>query len=155
VGRQRAHQKPAPLRTHTPARAAGAPAVSAFGDSVLLDAGPTLDSLDHSVAVDAVVGRQAYDTLNDVVSALQDKQIDAFVTDTPTAQYMASAQIPHSVLIGQFPSNDEYYGLLFAKGNPLVSCVNQAITKITDNGTLNALQTKYLQIYTSVPTIQP
>jgi peptidoglycan/LPS O-acetylase OafA/YrhL len=68
VGRQRAHQKPAPLRTHTPARAAGAPAVSAFGDSVLLDAGPTLDSLDHSVAVDAVVGRQAYDTLNDVTT---------------------------------------------------------------------------------------
>jgi polar amino acid transport system substrate-binding protein len=98
---------------------------------------------------------KVYDTLNDVVSALQDKQIDAFVTDTPTAQYMAADQIPKSVVIGQFPSNDEYYGLLFAKGNPLVSCVNQAITKITDNGTLNALQTKYLQIYTSVPTIQP
>jgi polar amino acid transport system substrate-binding protein len=96
-----------------------------------------------------------YDTLNDVVSALQDKQIDAFVTDTPTAQYMAADQIPHSVVIGQFPSNDEYYGLLFAKGNPLVGCVNQAISKITANGTLTELQNKYLQIYTSVPTIQP
>jgi polar amino acid transport system substrate-binding protein len=98
---------------------------------------------------------KVYDTLNDVVSALQDKQIDAFVTDTPTAQYMASQQIPHSVVIGQFPSDDEYYGLLFAKGNPLVGCVNQAITKVTADGTLNDLQDKYLQIYTSVPTIQP
>jgi polar amino acid transport system substrate-binding protein len=98
---------------------------------------------------------KVYDTLNDVVSALQDKQIDAFVTDTPTAQYMASAQIPHSVLIGQFPSNDEYYGLLFAKGNPLVTCVDKALTKATANGTLTQLQQKYLQIYTVVPTIEP
>jgi polar amino acid transport system substrate-binding protein len=98
---------------------------------------------------------KVYDTLNDVVSALQDKQIDAFVTDTPTAQYMAADQIPHSVVIGQFPSDDEYYGLLFAKGNPLVGCVNQAITKVTADGTLSDLQNKYLQIYTSVPTIQP
>jgi polar amino acid transport system substrate-binding protein len=98
---------------------------------------------------------KVYDTLNDVVSALQDKQIAAFVTDTPTAQYMASAQIPHSVLIGQFPSNDEYYGLLFAKGNPLVTCVNKALATLTANGTLNQLQQKYLQIYTTVPTIEP
>ena len=68
---------------------------------------------------------------------------------------MASQQIPHSVVIGQFPSDDEYYGLLFAKGNPLVGCVNQAISKIAANGTLTELQNKYLQIYTSVPTIQP
>jgi len=98
---------------------------------------------------------KVYDTLNDVVSALQDKQIDAFVTDTPTAQYMAADQIPKSVVIGQFPSDDEYYGLLFAKGNPLTGCVNQALTKLTADGTLNELQDKYLQIYTSVPTIQP
>jgi polar amino acid transport system substrate-binding protein len=98
---------------------------------------------------------KVYDTLNDVVSALQDKQIDAFVTDTPTAQYMAADQIPHSVLIGQFPSNDEYYGLLFAKGNPLVTCINKALTTLTTNGTLEQLQQKYLQIYTAVPTIEP
>ena len=98
---------------------------------------------------------KVYDTLNDVVSALQDKQIDAFVTDTPTAQYMASQQIPHSVVIGQFPSDDEYYGLLFAKGNPLVTCVNKALATLKSNGTLATLASKYLRIYTSVPTIKP
>ena len=96
-----------------------------------------------------------YDTLNDVVSALQDKQIDAFVTDTPTAQYISSSEISGSVMVAQFPSTGEHYGLLFAKGNPLVGCVNKALATLRGNGTLAKLQAKYLQIYTSVPTIKP
>jgi polar amino acid transport system substrate-binding protein len=98
---------------------------------------------------------KVYDTLNDVKQALQTKQIDAFVTDTPTAQYISSSEIPGTVLVGQFPSTGEHYGLLFVKGNPLVSCVNKALTTLRSNGTLTSLQDKYLQIYTSVPTIQP
>jgi polar amino acid transport system substrate-binding protein len=98
---------------------------------------------------------KVFDTLNDVKEALQDKQIAAFVTDTPTAQYISSSEIPGSVMVAQFPSTGEHYGLLFTKGNPLVGCVNQAIAKLKANGTLTSLQNKYLQIYTSVPTIQP
>jgi polar amino acid transport system substrate-binding protein len=98
---------------------------------------------------------KVFDTLNDVKEALQDKQIAAFVTDTPTAQYISSSEIPGSVMVAQFPSTGEHYGLLFAKGNPLVGCVNQAIAKLKASGTLTDLQNKYLQIYTSVPTIQP
>lgn len=95
-------------------------------------------------------------TLNDVAQALATKQIVAFVTDTPTAQYItSSAEIPHSVMVGQFPSTGEHYGLLFSKGNPLVSCVNQALATLKSNGTLAALQKKYLQIYLTVPTIKP
>ncbi len=96
-----------------------------------------------------------YDTLNDVKQALQDKQIAAFVTDTPTAQYISSSEIPGTIMVAQFPSTGEHYGLLFAKGNPLVTCVNKALATLTANGTLKQLQNKYLQIYTSVPTIQP
>jgi polar amino acid transport system substrate-binding protein len=98
---------------------------------------------------------KVFSTLNDVKQALQDNQIAALVTDTPTAQYISAEQIPHSVMVAQFPSTGEHYGLLFAKGNPLVSCVNKAIAKLKDNGTLAALQKKYLQIYLTVPTIQP
>ncbi len=96
-----------------------------------------------------------YNTLNDVKQALQTKQIAALVTDTPTAQYISSSEIPNSVMVAQFPSTGEHYGLLFAKGNPLVSCVNEALATLRANGTLHQLQNKYLQIYTSVPTIQP
>jgi polar amino acid transport system substrate-binding protein len=98
---------------------------------------------------------KVYQTLNVVASALQAHQIEAFVTDTPTAQYMAADQIPHAVMIGQFPSADEHYGLLFSKGNPLVTCVNKAIATLTSNGTLAALQKQYLAVYQDVSTIKP
>ncbi len=96
-----------------------------------------------------------YETLNDVKEALQDKQIAAFVTDTPTAQYISSSEIPGTIMVAQFPSTGEHYGLLFAKGNPLVGCVNKALATLTSNGTLAHLQAEYLQIYTTVPTIAP
>ena len=98
---------------------------------------------------------KVYQTLNDVKSALQTHQIDALVTDTPTAQYISSSEIPGTVMVGQFPSTGEHYGLLFAKGDPLVTCVNKAIATLQSNGTLPRLQKQYLQIYLTVPTIQP
>src|SRR5215472_10261429 len=98
---------------------------------------------------------KVFSTLNDVKQALQAHQIAALVTDTPTAQYISSSEIPGSVMVAQFPSTGEHYGLLFTKGNPLVGCVNQAIATLKSNGTLASLQQKYLQIYLSVPTIKP
>jgi polar amino acid transport system substrate-binding protein len=98
---------------------------------------------------------KVFSTLNDVKQALQTNQIAAFVTDTPTAQYISSSEIPNSVMVAQFPSTGEHYGLLFSKGNPLVGCVNRAIAALKADGTLAALQKQYLQLYLSVPTIKP
>ena len=98
---------------------------------------------------------KVFETLNDVKQALQTKQIAALVTDTPTAQYISSSEIPGSVMVAQFPSTGEHYGLLFAKGNPLVGCVNKALATLKSNGTLAKLTAQYLKIYTSVPTIKP
>jgi polar amino acid transport system substrate-binding protein len=98
---------------------------------------------------------KVFSTLNDVKEALQTHQIAAFVTDTPTAQYIAADEIPGSEMVAQFPSTGEHYGLLFTKGNPLVTCVNKAIATLKANGTLQALQKQYLQLYLSVPTIKP
>jgi polar amino acid transport system substrate-binding protein len=96
-----------------------------------------------------------FNTLNDAKSALQDGRIQALVADTPTAQYISSSEIPKSVLVGQFPSTGEHYGLLFAKNDPLVACVNKAIATLKANGSLAKFQKEYLGIYTSVPTIKP
>jgi polar amino acid transport system substrate-binding protein len=90
-----------------------------------------------------------------VKDVLTTHQIDAFVMDTPTAQYIAGYQVPGAIMVAQFPSTGEHYGLLFTKGNPLVACVNKALTTLKSNGTLAALQQQYLQVYTSLPTIQP
>jgi polar amino acid transport system substrate-binding protein len=98
---------------------------------------------------------KVFETLNDVKQALQTKQIAALVTDTPTAQFISSSEIPGTKMVAQFPSTGEHYGLLFSKGNPLVNCVNQALATLKSNGTLQSLQNQYLQVYLSVPTIQP
>ena len=98
---------------------------------------------------------KVYNTLNDVKQALQTHQIAALVTDTPTAQFISSSEIKNSVLVGQFPSTGEHYGLLFSKGNPLVTCVNQTLATLTSNGTIKALQKKYLHKYLSVPALKP
>jgi polar amino acid transport system substrate-binding protein len=104
---------------------------------------------------------KVFSTLDQAVLALQTKQIDAIVIDTPTGQYMAADQITNkagksvATQVGQFPSTGEHYGLLFSKGNPLAACVNVALKAMKTNGTLAALQKKWLSIYTSVAVIQP
>jgi len=104
---------------------------------------------------------RVYSTLNDAVLALKDKQIDAIIIDTPSGQYMATAQVLNAkqqslaTQVGQFPSVGEHYGLLFHKGNPLATCVNVAINALTTSGQLKALQTKWLGLYNSVPTLKP
>jgi polar amino acid transport system substrate-binding protein len=97
---------------------------------------------------------KVFETLNDVKQSLQTKQIAALVTDTPTAEFITT-EIPSSVVVAQFPSTGEHYGLLFAKGNPLVSCVNKALATLKGNGTLAKLTAQYLKDFTSVPTIKP
>jgi polar amino acid transport system substrate-binding protein len=98
---------------------------------------------------------KVFDTLAEAAAALSARRITALVTDTPTAQYMATQQLKGAVLVAQFPSTGEHYGLVFKKGNPLVSCVNKAIATLKSNGKLAALQKKYLQVYLTFPTIQP
>ena len=100
---------------------------------------------------------KVFDTLAEAGAALEAGRIDALVTDTPTAQYMAGYQLKHpqTVLVAQFPTVGEHYGLVFKKGNPLVTCVNKAIASLQSDGGLTALQKKYLGIYLKFPTIQP
>lgn len=139
--------KGTPITTkHTPADLKG----YVFGDQV----GTTSLAFINS-AIQPAQTPKVYETLNDVKQALQTHQIAALVTDTPTAQYISSSEIKGSVIVGQFPSSGEHYGLLFAKGNPLVTCVNKALARLRSNGTLAALQKKYLQIYLSVPSLKP
>jgi polar amino acid transport system substrate-binding protein len=121
-----------------------------FGDQV----GTTSLAFINS-AIQPTATPKVYETLNDVKQALQTKQIAAFVTDTPTAQFISSSEIPGSVMVAQFPSTGEHYGLLFHKGDALAACVDKALAALHSNGTLAKLQKQYLQIYLKVPVIKP
>lgn len=94
-----------------------------------------------------------YDTTNDAKSALESGQIDAFVTDLVTTIYLRDFEIDGSVVVGQYPRNEQF-GMLFEKGNPLVGCVNEVLSEMKSDGRLRELEQEYLQQYLSVPTLK-
>jgi polar amino acid transport system substrate-binding protein len=97
-----------------------------------------------------------FDRSVDVIRALSNGQIDGYLTDAPTAYVnVLIGQVENGVVVGQFPAigDQEYFGLVFAKGNPLVGCVNQAIEALKADGTLEALEAQWLKDVT-FPEIQ-
>jgi polar amino acid transport system substrate-binding protein len=100
---------------------------------------------------------RVYDTSNDVVAALNGKQIDAIVVDLPTAFFLVgSGEVKNGTVVGQFPStgDQEHFGMLFAEGNPLRDCVNEALTTLRDDGTLEEIQQQWLSEKTNAPVLE-
>jgi polar amino acid transport system substrate-binding protein len=89
---------------------------------------------------------QVYNDTNDAKSAMQNGQLDGLVVDLPTAYYITAVEIPDGTIVGQFPAQDggEEFGLLFQKGNPLVTCVNRALDELKTSGALQAIQDEWL-----------
>lgn len=94
-----------------------------------------------------------YDTTNDARSALESGQIDAFVTDLVTTVYLRDFEIDNSVVVGQYPVNEQF-GMLFQKDSGLVGCVNGVLSEMKDDGTLEGLEEEYLQQYLEVPELE-
>jgi polar amino acid transport system substrate-binding protein len=90
------------------------------------------------------------------VQALKNKQIDGLVVDLPTAFYVTAVQVPGSTILGQFPPppGGEHFGMVFAKGDSLVSCVNKALAKLNSSGTLKSLQDQWLAKATGAPVLR-
>jgi polar amino acid transport system substrate-binding protein len=91
------------------------------------------------------------------VQALKNKQIDGLVVDLPTAFYVSAAQVPNSKVLGQFGGGGGgagYFGMVFAKGNSLAACVDQALAKLRANGTLQQIQQKWLAKATGAPVLK-
>jgi len=112
-------------------------------------------SYDYIVAniPDATAG--SYTTLSDTVAALNAGQVDAIVVDAPTAFYLADPfvqEVKDGVVVGLFPpaGEQEYFGLTFVTGSPLVQCANLALEEIKADGTLDAIHQKWLVENTNV-----
>jgi len=100
---------------------------------------------------------RVYDTSNDVVAALNGKQIDGIVVDLPTAFFLVgSGEVKNGAVVGQFAptGGQEFFGMLFPEGSPLRNCVNDALTTLRDEGTLAELQQQWLSEKTSAPVIE-
>jgi polar amino acid transport system substrate-binding protein len=91
---------------------------------------------------------KVYDRSVDVITALNNGQIDGYLTDAPTAYVnVLIAQVDNGVVVGQFPAigEQEYFGLVFEEGNPLRDCVNTALEALREDGTLEALESEWLE----------
>ena len=104
----------------------------------------SLDFISEVVQPEADV--QVFNDTNDAKSAMQNGQVDGIVVDLPTAYYVTAAEIEDSKIVGQFPAQEggEQFGLLFAKGNPLVQCVNSVLADLSASGALQAIQDEWL-----------
>lgn len=102
---------------------------------------------------DATAG--SYNTLSDTVAALNAGQVDAIVVDAPTAYFLADPfvqEVQHGVVVGLFPTSgeQEYFGLAFETGDPLVQCADLALEEMKADGTLDAIHQKWLVEQTNV-----
>ncbi|GAB3652554.1 ABC transporter substrate-binding protein [Nocardioides korecus] len=98
-----------------------------------------------------------YGDTNTAKQALLNGQVDAIVTDLPTAFYISAAEISGSELVGQFQpqtGQQEEFGLLTEKGSPILSCLDQALSTLKKDGTLAAIQQKWLSTKVSVPVLK-
>ena len=64
-----------------------------------------------------------------------------------------AVEIPEASILGVLPRGDtpEELGMLFEKGSPLVSCVNDALATLHDNGTIEGLEDEWLNSGGSIP----
>ena len=114
-------------------------------------------SLDYAEAViepDSDV--QVYDDNAAAKAAFDADQVDAIITDLPTAYFITAVEITDASIIGVLPRDEdapEELGMLFEDGNPLRSCINEALGTLRDNGTLADLEDEWLNQGGDIPTL--
>jgi polar amino acid transport system substrate-binding protein len=87
-------------------------------------------------------------------TALESDQIDAVVSDLPTAIYITTVEIEGTKVFGQIEgSGTDEWGLLLAKDSPLTDCVNLALQALKGSGELDQITTKWMSDFTEAPVI--
>ncbi len=89
---------------------------------------------------------QVFNSVDDVVAALKNNQIDAMVTDLPGAFYVRDAQLDNGVIVGQFPSAEggDEFGIVLPKGSSLTPKVSEAVDALRADGTLDKLAAEWI-----------
>jgi polar amino acid transport system substrate-binding protein len=99
---------------------------------------------------------RVYSSNHDVLAALKNGQVDALVTDLPTAFYMVAAQLAKGKIVGQLPSGEgapEQFGLVLEKNSPLTTCVSKAVDALRNDGTLTAMVDQWLSKEGGAPVL--
>ncbi|MGN7191588.1 ABC transporter substrate-binding protein [Curtobacterium sp. MCBA15_004] len=135
-------------------KAADATTVSALADDTIgVAAGSTsIQSVKDVLGVTP----QVFNSNDDAVLALKSGQIDAIVTDLPTAFSMAATQVDDGTVSAQFPQDGkgDQFGFVLPKGSALTSKVDKALASLQSDGTLEQLETKWLSSATNTPVLK-
>ena len=98
-----------------------------------------------------------YNDNADAKTALDNKQIDAIVTDLPTGLYISAVEIEGTKVFGQFSTDaggaGDQWGLVLAKDSPLAECINIALADLTSSGTLAKITQQWMGDYTEAPVL--
>jgi polar amino acid transport system substrate-binding protein len=99
----------------------------------------------------------AFNSNADAKTALDNKQIDAIITDLPTGLYISAVEIEGTKVFGQFPIDaggaGDQWGLLLVKDNPLVECTDLALAALTESGTLAEITDQWMGQWSEAPTL--
>ncbi|WP_318204131.1 ABC transporter substrate-binding protein [Streptomyces sp. SCL15-4] len=90
-------------------------------------------------------------------SALKNGQVDAIVTDLPTAFYITAAEVTNARIVGQFEhqgGTPEQFGLVLDKGSALTSCVTAAVDALREDGTLAGIEKQWLSDAVDAPVLK-
>ncbi|MFI0790829.1 ABC transporter substrate-binding protein [Streptomyces lydicus] len=90
-------------------------------------------------------------------SALRNGQVDAIVTDLPTAFYITSAEVKDAEVVGQFATDGkggEQFGLVLDRESRITGCVSAAVDALRKDGTLGALEKKWLTDAVDAPVLK-
>ncbi|MFI1764880.1 ABC transporter substrate-binding protein [Streptomyces sp. NPDC020800] len=121
----------------------------------------------------AQVGTTSLDYITDVVkpkqepavyakndqakSALKNGQVDAVVTDLPTAFYITAAEVTDAKIVGQFENQGgtpEQFGLVLDRGSALTPCVTGAVDALRKDGTLAGIEKQWLSDAVDAPVLK-
>ncbi|MFI2199365.1 ABC transporter substrate-binding protein [Streptomyces sp. NPDC020192] len=115
-------------------------------------------SLDYITNVVKPTQEEAVYAKNDQAkSALKNGQVDAIVTDLPTAFYITAAEVTDAKIVGQFENQGgtpEQFGLVLDKGSALTPCVSGAVDALRKDGTLARLEKQWLSDAVDAPVLK-
>ncbi|MFD9814685.1 ABC transporter substrate-binding protein [Streptomyces sp. NPDC059080] len=125
------------------------------------------------VRLGAQVGTTSLDVINDTIrpgrrpavyqkndfakSALKNGQVDAILVDLPTAFFITSTEVKDAKIVGQFANtgaDGEQFGLVLDKQSRITGCVRAAVDALRKDGTLAALEKKWLADAAHAPVLK-
>ncbi len=94
-----------------------------------------------------------FNTNAEALQALANGQVDVNVESQDIGLEVVTNQFPELGIVGILPGPGTELGMVFEKDSPLVPFVNQALSNLRVNGTLDALVEEWLPAAPEMPTI--